>query len=232
VSVGVQEPILERIRKLQRLSRSSNEHEAALAAAKMQELLFAHNLSIETLRDPSEYVETSRQVGPRPWAQRLFTILCRNNFCEPLYGGGGLMFVVGRRENVAAVNEIFAYLVREIGRIASSSYRDYKRTQAWPESPRSWGRAFRHGAVEAISTRLREQRALDIEKLTTSAPGPEGGSAIIRRLDLELREEVSRRHPRLGTHRSRHTSLESRSGFEAGQAAGQRITLRPGAGRL
>ena len=228
----VSDAVLDRIRKLQRLSRSSNEHEAALAAAKMQELLFAHNLSIEALRDPSEYVETMRQVGTRPWAQRLYSTLCHNNFCEPLHGGGGFMYVVGRRENAAAVNEMFAYLVGEIGRIANASYRDHKRTHARPEPARDWARAFRLGAVEAIGTRLRDQRARDIEKVSTSAPGPEGGAAIIRRLDLELREEVARRHPHLGTHRSRRTWLNSLSGYQAGQAAGQRMTLRAGAGHL
>jgi hypothetical protein len=228
----VSEAVLDRIRKLQRLSRSCNEHEAALAAAKMQELLFAHNLSMEALRDPSEYVETMRQVGPRPWAQRLFSMLCRNNFCEPLHGGGGFMYVVGRRENAAAVNEMFAYLVGEIGRIAITSYREYRRTHVCPEPSRDWGRAFRLGAVEAIGTRLRDQRAQDIDKLSASAPGPDGGVAIVRRLDLELREEVARRHPHLGTHRSRPTWLNSHSGYQAGRAAGERMTLRAGAGHL
>jgi len=228
------EPVLERIRKLQRLSRSGNEHEAALAASKMQELLFKHNLSIETLSEPSEYVEEKRELGSRVWARRLMVGLCRNNFCEPLRAAwGGEIFIVGRRENVTAVNEMFVYLVGEINRLAKGSYKDYKVGTPWPENANSWCSAFRSGAVATINGRLRAQRELDVAKIATTVVGDETGTAIIRRLDIELKAEVSRRHPRLGTRRDQGSAIRSRSGFQAGQAAGGRIALnRPSGGHL
>ena len=234
-AVGVDRvaPVLERIRKLQRLARSANEHEAALAAAKMQELLFKHNLSVEALRDPSEYIEDQRHVGGRVWARRLMVSICKNNFCEPLHSTwGGEIFIVGRRENVNAVNEMFEYLVREVDRLARSAYADYKRSTPWPESGRSWCAAFRSGAVVTISARLRAQRELDVGKIAAAVVGTETGTAIIRRLDVELQAEVARRHPRLGTRRYYSSDIRSWSGFQAGQAAGGRIALHSTGGRL
>lgn len=223
---SISDSVLGRIRKLQRLSRSSNEHEAALAVAKMQGLLFAHNLSLEALRDPSEYVEEGREVGGRMWAQRLFASLCHNNFCQPLHGHPGYMVAVGRRENVAAVNEMFVYLVREIERIATIAYREYRRTDPWPEGVKAWKGAFRSGVVGAIHTRLQAQRERDIQKVSTSMVGTEAGTVVIRRLDLALQEEVARRYPNIRPASNRRRAwLVSSSGYEAGQAAGRDLSL-------
>jgi hypothetical protein len=233
VNTEVGEAVLDRIRKLQRLTRSNNQHEAALAASKMQELLFAHNLSLEALREPSEYVEEERHIGARVWARRLFASLCVNNFCQPLYAPwGGVMFVVGRRDNVAAVNQMFVYLVREIDRLAKLAYSEYKRTELWPEPGKTWCRSFRSGAVSAIDARLRAQREQDIAKVSTSAVGMETGTAIIRRLDLELKAEVARRYPKLGTYRGTSSTIRSLSGFQAGQQAGSRMSLTRSSGHL
>ncbi|MEA2681785.1 MAG: hypothetical protein QOK05_113 [Chloroflexota bacterium] len=225
--------VLGRIRKLQKLTASSNQHEAALAAAKMQELLFRHNLSMEALRDPSEYVEEQRHVGRRIWARRLLVSLCRNNFCEPLHSSwGGDLFIVGRRDNVAAVNLMFAYLVGEIDRLARTSYAEYKTNTPWPEPGKTWCLAFRSGAVVSITGRLRDQRERDINKVSTSVVGAETGTAIIRRLDAELSAEVTRRHPHLTAHRGSMSTIRSWSGFKAGQVAGNRMSLTRGRGHL
>lgn len=229
----ISESVVGRIRKLQRLTRSNNEHEAALAAAKMQELLFAYNLSVDALRDPSEYVEEERRIGGRIWARRLMISLCKNNFCKPLLGGwAGIIFVIGRRDNVAAVNAMFLYLVGEINRIATMSYAAYRTTTPWPEDARSWSQGFRNGAVSAIDARLQTQRQDDIAKIEASVVGTETGTAIIRRLDLELVDEVARRHPVLGAARASRSYVRSIAGYQAGQAAGGRMALNRSAGHL
>ena len=228
----VSQAVLDRIRKLQRLTRSANEHEAALAAAKMQEILFAHNLSIEALRDPSEYVETEREIGARVWAQRLFATLCHNNFCQPLHGRAGFMYAVGRRENVEAVNQLFVYLAGEIDRFARAAYRRHRLAGPDPEPARPWTAAFRNGAVLSIAERLREQRERDIARLTPSVAIPQDGTAIIRRLDQELAAEVARRYPNAGRHRGHRTWVRSSSGYREGQAAGARMSLARARGHL
>ena len=232
MDTGVSEVVLGRIRKLQRLTRSNNEHEAALAAAKMQEILFAHNLSIEALRDPSEYVETERAIGARVWAQRLFATLCHNNFCQPLHGRAGLMYAVGKRENVEAVNLLFSYLAGEIDRFARAAYRRHRLASSEREPARTWTAAFRNGAVVAIAARLREQRERDIARLQAAAAGAEDGTAIMRRLDRELADEVARRYPNAGRHRGHRTWVRSSAGYQAGQEAGTRMSLTPARGHI
>ena len=57
--------IIDKIRKLLRLSRSSNEHEAAAAAAKAQELLSEYNLSLDSMiteESASEASSTHRDI--------------------------------------------------------------------------------------------------------------------------------------------------------------------------
>ncbi|MFN2464287.1 MAG: DUF2786 domain-containing protein [Candidatus Dormibacteria bacterium] len=224
--------VVERIRKLQQLSRSSNEHEAAAAAAKMQELLFDHNLSIESLNDPAEWVEEKREIGARVWARRLYITICRNNFCEPLLGYGGRISAIGKRENVQSVNAVFIYLVREIERIAGTAYAGYRGEAPWPETAREWKAAFRLGAVAAIIGRLRAQRATDVQKIEAAVIGGESGTAIITRLDLALKAEVARRYPFLRTAPQRASRISSGAGYSAGVAAGTRMSLSGSRGHL
>lgn len=231
----VSDSIVERIQKLRRLSRSSNQHEAALAAAKMQELLFAHNLSLGALQDPSEYIEVEHRLQSRAWARLLLAALCRNNFCKPLLSSmGGWMYVVGRRENVAAVNEIFDFLCREVDRLCKAQLKVYQtRVEGGrTEHGRSWSAAFRNGAASTIAGRLDQQRQLDVQRLETTVVNWQPATAIIRRLDLELEDEVKRRYPALGRVRRRWTEVTSLAGYRAGQAAGTSVALRPNTGYL
>ena len=57
-----QNRIIERIRKLLRLSNSTNPHEAALAAERVQRMLSEYNLTLEAVAEGSEGLEKARRI--------------------------------------------------------------------------------------------------------------------------------------------------------------------------
>src|SRR5262249_12576650 len=67
VTTEEQKSVIDRIRKLLALQNSRNEHEAALAAAKAEELLQKYNLDIGVAEDPD------RQRAEKRWSDSLGT---------------------------------------------------------------------------------------------------------------------------------------------------------------
>ncbi len=82
--MAVDSTVLSKIKKLLALSTSSNPNEAALAAAKAQELLMIHNLTLSQVEAQGEekYCEAFVKTGSRVWQRLLLTVIARNNFCE------------------------------------------------------------------------------------------------------------------------------------------------------
>src|SRR4051812_49350731 len=67
-------PIVEKVRKLLALSTSSNPHEAALAAAKAQNLLAQYNLELSQIDQDKQtrYEQTTVSAGRHVWRRHLY----------------------------------------------------------------------------------------------------------------------------------------------------------------
>ena len=83
-------PIIEKIRKLLALANSSNEHEAALAAAHAQRLLSEHNLAmadVEAKHRPqsADKVETTVAKTLPKWVRNLSGGVCSAFDCPVSY---------------------------------------------------------------------------------------------------------------------------------------------------
>ena len=90
MTTKTENPIVDKIRKLMALSKSSNEHEAALAAQRCQELLAEHNLSMAEIGAAGEsktQVSGKREKTPHDksamykYQTELMEALAKNNFC-------------------------------------------------------------------------------------------------------------------------------------------------------
>jgi hypothetical protein len=125
--------LLDKIRKLRALSQSSNLHEAAAAAAKVNQLIQEHRLSEAELEDPEVHEKATTDVEPltawggrRPtWKRGLIVFLRKNNGCAGynewrMVNGKKcqVSVIVGRPSDVQTVRYIYAYLVNEITRLA------------------------------------------------------------------------------------------------------------------
>ncbi len=228
--------VVERIKKLLALTTSQNPNEAALAASKAQELLFRHNLSMAMVEaateggNPAYVADRFDSGGWMHWRRRLLAAVARNNFCRGVsYQGTREVGIVGEPHNVTVVKHLYAFLVRDILRLADLLVKS-ERTLDEEES-RAWKRSFYLGAVRTIAQRLVEQRQRDI-----AADGQ--AAALVVRKDQELDEAYKEYFPGLHSDsddteeeaapppKDRGPSRPRRAdGYRAGLIAGRTIPL-------
>ena len=223
--------IVDRVKKLLALSSSQNPHEAALAAAKAQELLFKHNLSLAMVEAELPGDRHARYISDRfdsggwmDWRRRLLAAVARNNFCRGVsYEGTRDVGIVGEPHNVLVVKHLYAFLVRELIRLAEAAAAGEPGLDA--EGARAWKRSFFLGAVRTIAQRLATQRAHD------AAANPQS-TALVLRKDQELDEAYQQHFPNLRREdeesprrRERTARPRSTDGYRAGVRAGKTIPL-------
>ncbi len=230
------EKVLDRVRRLLRLAESPNVHEAALAAARAQELMVRHRIEAATLdggRDGSgivdlrdEPLEASKRL--RPWKTRLGDVVARANGCRVyLLDRGGIrsLVLVGRAEDAALVRALYESLVTRVECLTRAHGQ---------QRARAYRNAFRLGVVATLEERLAlaskaaKERALRGEVGDEGeAPLAEAGTAIAR---LEARDaEVDRFMEReLGVRRGRARGLRADAeGYARGRIAGHTVALEP-----
>lgn len=207
---------LSRVQKLLALATSSNVHEAAQAAAAAQALIDRHRLegllageAAEPVTDGAdEPLERARR--PRRWRAVLAAALAEANGCmawSAERGGQTELYVLGRAEDRAAVRALWEWLAPRIEWLSAThaAGRD-----------RAFHEAFRVGAIDAVTRRLR--------------PPVEGGDPALVRLDGELLarraavEAFAAERLRLG--RGRGLRVDA-AAYARGRAAGAELPLPP-----
>ena len=145
-------------------STSSNPNEAALAAEKAVELAQRHNLDLARIdgRPADPYVERSCDVGGASQWRWLADVGRRAGQLLPGAApprgraAAASMFVIGEPHNVAVCEFLFAYLAREVERLADAAGGGPALVYGEHVEVRSWKNDFRRGAVATIDGRLRE----------------------------------------------------------------------------
>ncbi len=214
--------ILDKMQKLQALATSSNEHEAALAASRLQDLALKYNLSltdIPTSENEDAYLKEEEGMdvtnNARWWSTLLYHEIARNNFVKILVRGSTKrVWTVGKRHNLEIVKYMFVYLQREIVRLGN----EYRRGQD-AESKRM-RRSFCAGCVSTIGRKLAEDR----EKAQASS---QDMHAMVVKLDAGLNDAMKEFFPRVG--KSRGGRWDG-SAYGAGRQAGNAINIRQGVG--
>lgn len=219
--MDVDSKVLEKIRRLLALSHSSNEHEAALAAAKAQELLFKYNLSANDV--PGESVrreDFERQfidVGNgATWRIRLIHAVSKYNFGKVIVLDRiGKLALIAEPHNAEVILYIYQYVRNEIDRLADEAWA----AQGKVGNARSWKGSFRLGAVQAVADQLKAQRG-------ESEQADDNSRALVLAKDTALAEKVRELYPLLRKNRS-SPRIDS-SGWAAGKRAGENISIRRG----
>lgn len=152
--------VMERIAKIQRLAeRGGTPEEAAAAAAKVQELLAKHSLTLAQVAmaegEPlSGYGHRKYSTGKAGWRRSLMAELARGNMCRAYYiSGGETTEVFGHRDNVQVVIDLYIWLAAEIDRMADVAW-----SREGYGTVRTWKNRYREGAVRTIAKRLTEER--------------------------------------------------------------------------
>ena len=177
--------VLERIQKLIALTTSPNLNEAANAAAKVQEVLDAHNLSMSqvTAHEASTagvryrlaIISRNHPYGPtrspmnQAW-QWVMQVLGVQHHCRTFTGPGRnpptgkteSVFVVGDPTDVQATVTLFEWLRTQLEIEATKQWRGYaerqRRRDRYQSSPMSFRINFGHGAATEIARIMRRRR--------------------------------------------------------------------------
>lgn len=163
---------LEKAKKLLRLSQSSNPHEAALAASRAQEIIDRfkiESISLElddknAAQMPDEPIKDFRadplddSGRAETWKYRLASEIAKQNQCK-LYSCRGIC-IIGRPSDATAVRYLFAWLSREIDRLANAHCAGYGR---------NYFNNFRIGAAETVARRLAEQKQSTLDTIRAEA---------------------------------------------------------------
>lgn len=220
------EKVLELIRRLLALSTSSNEHEAAQAASKAQELLLKYNLEMSQIKqEKGEEVERWDFHTPlhESWLDSLMGAVSTANLCRVVRGkhwvegnrNGNVFtpgkmnrkyYLFGKRVNLEVTEFMYAYLAGEIDRLTPSKKGVRYKT------------SFRLGAVVTISQRLREE-------LQHFQSTPET-KALIVVSDKAVGEAVKRDFPKL--YAGKRVSISDNGAYRDGVAAGKTVQFRQG----
>jgi len=134
--------VMEKIRKLLALAKSSNEHEAASAADKAQLLLAEYNLTLTDVDSRTrEGVEEDddTETDSYPWRRPLGTWVAKMFFCHYMYStfkrkktSYDRHIFVGKPHNIVVAKMMFEYLIATVERLARAGAKSIPLKQRSP----------------------------------------------------------------------------------------------------
>ncbi|MBL0226128.1 MAG: DUF2786 domain-containing protein [Geobacteraceae bacterium] len=217
-------PVIDKIKKLLALAHSSNEHEAALAAAHAQRLLARHNLAMADLAPSgqpaqADRVETDVARSLPKWVRQLSSGVSSAFDCQAIHhpATGRLTFIgVGADVQVAAYT--FTYLDRTVRKLCAAYLKQHAAHTAGRQRE-----LLRHsyylGAVSTIIGQLRDQK-----QQTPVTPG-----ALVPVKEGLIRKAMEEIGP-IRTMHSRRSYVNA-TAYSRGQADGQQVHLQKGVGQ-
>lgn len=246
--------IIDKIAKLLALATSPNEYEASQAAAKAQELLMVHNLSLgdikgegNKLQDTTGETEIDSYGKKIHWKGFLAQAIANTNFCQMYWNirdGQTRTTILGKAHNVAITKSLYDYLTNAIERLATEGVKEQKRNyqeylrqiegtgiNAYPEPNwRTWKSSFISGCSRRLCDRLKEQKRQMERDGISAEPGQNVNSGLACRQAYERESaaiELWKRKNNLCIRSSTYRSKAqiASDGYAAGQRAGDGIGL-------
>ncbi len=216
----VLDSLVHKIQKLLQLSRdeAATEHEAALAAAKVHQLLATYNLSLTEVEaqgvqsDRTIRVESWKTSRLLPWERLLWLATCKLYFCCSTLSVGR-SFIIGRSHNVIVAREMLSYLIHTVRRLRKEHYGKGRRFLD----------SFAYGCAQSITDKI---KSLIAER------EPAAAKTTLPAIRKNYRDEVCTYLAGQGT-RIRKLSGTPRllqvdpEGYAAGQVAGETVGLDP-----
>lgn len=157
--------IVEKIKKLLRLAKSSNEHEAALAAAHAQRLLAEHNLNEADLTEseiPKEAGIAAADTVKKPadWLFLLASSVAGAFDCKYFHSSCGKTFFVGVGIDHEIASFTFGYLYRAINRMVTQFMKKRQQRRLTLKGQRKARRSYCLGAADVVCLTLQQQKAV------------------------------------------------------------------------
>lgn len=220
--------LMEKLEALQRLSSSSNPNEAALAAAKMQELCTKYNIDVESVKGfdteaqkedyQTEVASLADSLFLINWRRTLLGIIAKHNFCHAFYfDNTARMKIFGQPHNIRITIYLYTYISKELYRLAHSGLWTKDVEKHGHINHVVWERSFYAGAVNVIYQRLEEGRAKWNQNVHSRS--------IISVLNHDLDQAFRMLYEVKSVN---HASAVSRVGYESGWREGSNLEINPG----
>lgn len=233
--------VLEKIKKLVAKQQSAEEigsvEEAEIFAAKVQELLMKHNLSmsqIEQDRADGMAEDTLSVKIPSIGGKSNFQIMnaiAKNNWCKCFTLGGTKNFViVGDKDNVATVKYIHSIVTPVFVNAGKNDYKndylphctDYK-----PIGVDTYLRKYILGCASGLFDKLYEERQEMIQEDDLDKKGTNEltCSALIVLNDKAVDNYIGEKHGKLVRGRKTTTSRRANGAYENGYDTGKNVSI-------
>jgi hypothetical protein len=224
------EEIIEKIRRLReiRTDRGATPQEAEAAAAHAERLLHAYQLrtlDLEAGQFGEEIAEQQMHPGGKRienWQSTLAAELCWAYECRLIIRkqDGSLTFV-GHTSDVQIARYLFDLLSRVLWDAATE---EAVETGLRGSALTRFRNAYIIGAAESIGRRIASERQAREE--TETPETLDRSHALVRVKVAKLDSWLATHYPHIRS--SRTSGPSNSSGFQAGQAAGHKVQLRPG----
>ncbi len=228
------EQVVSKIRKLFELSNSSNENEAALAAAKARELLSRYNLSMadlpaDDMRSAAAVTEATVGVGcvVRNWVKGLLVHVACGFDCEHIirrrHDSNPILAFIGTAADAEIALQTFRFLYRQLNILVDRALPGLKRQNGfWSTSSLRY--AYLDGAVHRIGERFRSQTE------TIRAAERRGCKDLILIKEDMIKSYMADAYPYIRTEHAKKRVI-SAGAFEQGYHDAAAIALAPGIAR-
>jgi hypothetical protein len=232
---AIPEKVLTRLKKLQALaSNNTNENEAAVAVARMQALLFEHELSVEDIdgfevddkpvsEDKVTILEGHRGVQ---WRTNVFTAVATTSLCRILMSWSTprpnvtrtVGWLIGKPADIEMAKFTFNYLVNELERLVVVYLETYSGWEHKTRARNSW----LLGASIGVSKKLRS------EFNERKGDSPKAFDLIVRK-DAALDAYMADHYANLkGSYSTSGAEYIDRSAFNSGYDTGRQLGTRRG----
>ena len=222
--------LLERIRKVQGYLKSDNPNEAAVAAAKLSELLMKHNISLsdipESERPVDPFVNTATDGEKRlaDWRVTLAGAIARANLCGIVVSGSSIRWL-GRKSNVEVAQYIYETCANDLQRICDGLWYaifDLLKKDGTTDiiHGKTWKADFLQGAAKGVQEKLREE----FGQWTANA----NANAMITTNKYELAMFTHLEYPYLGSYG--HGVRVGGNAYGLGVKTGRNVSFRTGVG--
>lgn len=232
--------ILEKVRKLLRLSKSSNPHEAALAAQRAQEIIDRYNIEQAMLDAEGATVATEEPIKnfrddpldvnmiSGSWQMRLQRTIAKQNSCF-VYRSSGNSVIVGSPSNVNAVRYLYSWLKKELEVLCVIEGIGHSK---------SWLNNFCIGATETVTERLLDARKQVVSQMRTEWQASGRDIVLVEKALAKVDQEMHRVRDYVSQNIRLHYGPVGPGGRvnndarAAGRAAGHSVRMGRGAGAL
>lgn len=221
-----EESLLNKIQKLLNLAQSSNEHEAALAMEKVQELYEKYNIQKIKMGQNNNYfsltlnfkkkrIPITHSVASYILQQHFFVRVIHSSLYDPLEDANHKTIeIMGTRQNVLMAEYVFHFLIERL-ELLWQNYSKQKKLSV------KYKLSFQRGILEGFLKKLDASKEIRTQSNLKNDPELK---ALIRLNDVQLQDYMRSKFPRISS-ASRSSSGVYSEHYNEGVEEGKKINL-------